>query len=100
MQAAPPFRFPPPLGIVVLYRLILTEHLRAEVHELRRPEVFIGVEKLLARQFALAVLIVAIDIPCRIAGIGIRSEIIRHVGNDELRLGDAVGLEVLKMIVE
>lgn len=70
------------------------------MHELGRSEILVGIEKLLARQLALAVLIVAIDIPCRIAGIGIRTEVIRHIGDDKLRLGDAVGLEVLKMIVE
>lgn len=71
-----------------------------KVHELRRPEILVGVEKLLACECALVVLIVAINIPCRIAGIGIRTEVIRHIGDDKLRFGDAVCLEILKMIVE
>ncbi len=70
------------------------------MHELRRPEILVGIEKLLARQLALTVFIVAIDIPCRIAGIGVRTEVIRHIGDNELRFGDAVCLEILKMIVE
>lgn len=92
--------FSPPLGFLIFYGFVLTEHLTTKVHKLGRSEILVGIEKLLARQLALAVFIVAIDIPRRIAGIGIGSEIVRHVGNDELRLGDAVGLEVLKMIVE
>ena len=76
------------------------QHLRAEVHELSRAEVLVGVEELLACQFAFAVLVVAVLIPYGVAGVGVLAEVVGWVGNNQLSVWDAVHLEVLKVVVE
>lgn len=94
--------FPLALSLVffIFDGFILAQHLRTEVHELRGPEIPVRIEKLLPGQRTLAVAIIPVDIPGRIARVGIRSEVIRDIGDNELRLGDAVRLEILKVVVK
>ena len=53
-----------------IFRLF-NQHLRAKVHELRRTKILVRIEKLLASQFALAVLVISILIPYGIRRIGV-----------------------------
>ena len=70
------------------------------MHELCRAEILVGIKELLASQFALTILVVAILIPCRVRGIGILAEVIGRVGDNQLGVRYAVHLEVLKVVVK
>lgn len=74
-------------------------HLRAEVHELRRTKILVSVEELGSCQLAFTIGDVAVIVPLRVARIGVLSEVVRRVSDDELRLGNLIDLEVLEMVV-
>ena len=69
------------------------------MHIFRNFECPICVEETLLCQFALPIFVVSALIPHGIAGIGIRSDVIRDICNHKLGLWDVVPLEVLKIIV-
>lgn len=69
------------------------------MHVLRNLEITIRVEETPLCQFTLPIFVVPALIPHWIAGIGIRSDVIRNICNHKLCLWDIVPLEVLKIIV-
>ena len=60
----------------------------------------VGVECRFPCLAALPVFVVAIHIPGRSAGVEVRADVVRNVRDHQLCLGDVVGLEVLKVIVD
>jgi hypothetical protein len=70
------------------------------VHELGGFKILVGVKELRIGEFALSVGVVAVDVPFRIAGVCVLAEVIRRVGDYQLRLAVEIFLEILEMVVE
>ena len=79
---------------------LFDEHLGAEVHKFGGAELAVRREELLTSLVALAVTVVAIDIPRRVAGVGVLAQHVRHICEYKLRLWYAVDLVILEAVVE
>ena len=69
------------------------------MHELRDAEVLVSVEELFPRDLRFAVRPVTVDVPLRIIAVGVCTDVVWNVGNDELRGRHVMPLVVLKMVV-
>ena len=79
---------------------LLFEQPVAEVEIFCDVESEVGVERRLPSLIALAVFVIPIHIPVRSAGIEVRPDVVRDIRDDQLGLGDVVGLEVLEVVVD
>ena len=86
-------------GFPCLLRL-RSKHLAAKVHKFCGSEILVGVKKLLACKVAFSVLVVAANLPRRIAAVCVLADVIGYVRQYELRLRYAELLKILKVRIE
>ena len=79
---------------------LFDKHLRTKVHKLRWSEVIVGIKELLSCKFAFSILIISVFVPHWITCIGIVSEVIRRVCDNQLCVGYSINLEVLEVVIE
>ena len=60
----------------------------------------VGIECRFPGLIALSVPVISVHIPIRAAGVEVRPDVIRDVGDHQLCLGNVVGLEVLEVVME
>ena len=86
-------------SILLTFGRLLFEQPVTEGEVFSDVEGVIRVECSLVRFAAFTVLIVTVHIPVGTAGIKVAADVVRNVSNDELCFWDAVGFEVLEIIV-
>lgn len=75
------------------------QHPADEMEELGDVEGEVRVEGGFSCQLAFPVLPVAAHIPGRVAPVEVLPDVVRDVRDDQLRLGDVVGFEILEVLI-
>lgn len=86
-------------GFAAFLRLFFQEPV-AEVKILGNVKVAVRIKERFPGFLALAVLVVATDVPHRIGGVSVRAEVVRDVRYNKLRLRYVVLLEILEVVIE
>src|SRR5690606_41880380 len=75
-------------------------HHREAMNELVDIEIGISVEELRAWQLALSIANLAADVPNRNRAVIVLADVVRNIGNDQLRLRDGIAPVILEVVIE